>query len=75
MSVHHNVVDTNALEECFYCHASLEGKEWTSVHDRWKHYKRITCDCKREHWVRVPFEGSGHDDWDGFLEKKIERLL
>ncbi|MBI2669201.1 hypothetical protein HYX14_05145 [Candidatus Woesearchaeota archaeon] len=53
---------------CLYCRKELA--EWNSSWDAGQHYKNIPCDCGKENWIKVEFEGSGHD----FLFKTVPRV-
>ena len=55
---------TKKLTQCRKCGNDLEDKPWQSNWEGAQHYKTNTCDrCGKKNWVKVDFEGSGHDDW------------
>jgi len=53
-------------ERCCYCRKELDVEQWNSCWDSEYHYKSIICECGKKNWVRLEFDGSGHD----FLFKK-----
>ena len=59
---------------CVYCSHGLERDSWNS---RWcdsveHHYKTISCvQCGKRNWLKVDFQGSGHDS---VLKKKMSPL-
>lgn len=61
---------------CPYCGKDTDRKQWRSVFDSSNsHYKECSCSCGHKVTVRVPFIGSGHDDWNKrfrSLDKRIE---
>ena len=60
--LNHHIKEKDEVDYCLYCHNKLEG--WRSEHIHNFHYKVSICNsCGREHWVKVDFEGSGHDNW------------
>ncbi len=65
---------------CEYCCKDIDKTKWDSEWDKRyhlsHHYKSIKCDsCGKKNWVKVEFDGSGHD----FLFKRdispIESLV
>ena len=64
---------------CLYCKKSLP-TDWNSVwgSSERDHYKSQRCSCGRTNWVRVPFEGSGHDqilsDGEKTIESRIKKM-
>ncbi|MBS1266773.1 MAG: hypothetical protein MAG795_00742 [Candidatus Woesearchaeota archaeon] len=55
--------------ECLYCSEEAE-KRWVSEWNCEHHYKSFCCkNCGKKNFVRVNFQGSGHDSWG--LEDKI----
>ena len=53
-------------KRCVYCNAELDLEKWASHWDDLQpenhHYKCVVCDCGKKSWVKVKFDGSGHDE-------------
>lgn len=54
---------------CTYCHEPVDLK---TEHHGEMHYKTAICKCGKKIILKVPFHGTGHDD---FLESKLEEKL
>jgi hypothetical protein len=67
--------------QCRVCKKEVDKKQFQSVFEANQHYKTTKCDCGNNITIPVTFAGSGHDEWDGHIEKKrgeeasIERKL
>jgi len=72
MSVHHLVKDAELMEACPYCNKGLPEAAWKSHWLSWKHYKTATCGCGKDIWLRVWFDGSGHDSWNTVKSKRFK---
>ncbi|MBI4983354.1 hypothetical protein HZC32_01815 [Candidatus Woesearchaeota archaeon] len=52
-------------KRCLYCRKELNKEKFSSQWDPREHncchYKIIRCDCGKNNWVKVDFDGSGHD--------------
>jgi len=52
-------------KKCLYCKKELDlnqwNSQWDSLHHEIHHYKIIRCECGKKNWVKVDFDGSGHD--------------
>ncbi len=56
--------------ECLYCCENGE-KRWFSEWNHEHHYKTFLCKCcGKKNFVRVSFQGSGHDNWG--LEDQVD---
>ena len=65
--VHHLIKETLA---CLYCSDDSQ-QDWSSEWNKDHHYKTFTCrKCGRKNFLKVSFQGSGHDSF-GDLEKKL----
>jgi len=62
---HHLVGEGHLKEFCIYCKKELPAKNWKSDFHLGMHYKTLTCSCGKKLHIRVNFEGSGHDSWNG----------
>ena len=52
------------ITKCRICGNDLTDKPWQSQWEIDQHYKINICDkCGKKTWVKVDFEGSGHDRW------------
>ena len=79
-AAHHLIKEIDTKETCLYCGNKLKGETWNSEFETEFHYKTIVCSgCGKQNRVKVDFQGSGHDHWDGNgfkikgnLEKKIK---
>lgn len=59
--------------KCVYCHARI--RKFESEHAEGQHYKTAKCpECGKKIWVKVSFEGSGHDDFESELEKGVKEI-
>ena len=66
MNAHHIIKPEDNKNHCIYCKSSLEDSRWSSEFVGFIHYKKIVSPtCKSKNIVRVDFDGSGHDSWDG----------
>ena len=72
-------VPWDAEFKCIYCSHPLAKSD--PEHDRFHSYKTVTCtnpnceSCRRKVWVKVKFDGSGHDNVEhSELEQKVEFL-
>jgi hypothetical protein len=58
-------LDSLKENRCIYCSKILEEQKWSSRWDQDRHdihhYKSIVCECGKHNWVKVDFDGSGHD--------------
>jgi hypothetical protein len=52
-------------QRCLYCRKEVDLGGWHSCwddcHCHAHHYKALKCDCGRKNWIKVEFDGSGHD--------------
>ena len=63
---HHLVSEEGLKTFCLYCKTEVHPTCWTSEWDSEKHYKKCTCNsCGKDLTIRINFEGSGHDSWNG----------
>lgn len=53
------------VQKCTYCCRELDNFKWISQWDEQNHqahhYKSIICECGKKNWIKVDFQGSGHD--------------
>lgn len=61
--------------QCRVCKKELDKSKFQSVFEANKHYKTIKCKCGNTVTIPVTFSGSGHDEWDGEIEKKRRRRI
>ncbi len=71
--MHHIIRESDLKHACPYCGRSTQTRKWESSFDSNKHYKVLECMCGRKVSIRMPFSGSGHDDWG--LDKKVEEAV
>jgi len=57
--------------KCEYCSEQINLESLESFWIAQYHYKVVRCSCGKSNWVKVNFEGSGHDQG---LEKKKETI-
>ena len=48
-------------QKCLYCRKELPVEQWHSVFTAEQHYKTLSCECGKKNWVKLSFDGSGHD--------------
>ena len=60
---------------CPYCKSDLSKENWDSEFAVHLHYKKLTCKCGKKVWIRVNFNGSGHDSWTRHKKVTIESLV
>ena len=76
-------MDKNSFlqQKCGYCHTLLDGlkirSEWGEKEDL--HYKAFNCcECNKKTWLKLDFEGSGHDSLAeedvGELESMVSKV-
>ncbi len=68
---HHLVSEGELKTFCIYCKTEVPMKGWKSDWHSEMHYKTVKCSCGRDLHVRVNFEGSGHDSWNGSNWKSV----
>ena len=67
-----HLIDTSFLKlSCFYCLKKSDEMDWKSEFENEIHYKLNNCECGKELRVRVPFYGSGDDNFNS-KNKTIE---
>ncbi|MFH1682407.1 MAG: hypothetical protein ABIA37_01290 [Candidatus Woesearchaeota archaeon] len=60
------------VTKCRKCGNDLEHKPWESQFEANQHYKTNTCDkCGKKNWIKVEFDGSGHDHWKPNSNKEM----
>jgi len=57
------VIQEVQKEVCPYCKRNINGS-WKSEFDLKHHYKVFNCECGKKVWIKLNFNGSGHDTWD-----------
>ncbi len=74
ITAHHLIKEITSKESCIYCGTMLRGRRWNSEFENFLHYKTTKCpECSSDNRLKVDFQGSGHDTWDGLtLKQKIE---
>ena len=74
MAFDHLVREEDNLFECLYCGRDLERKEWISEFCGPLHYKVAKCECGKKSRVKIPYSGSGHDEFnkDKSLEFRVD---
>lgn len=56
--------NSQEFKKCRLCGNDLANQPWHSEWDGPQHYKTNLCNkCGKKTWVKVNFEGSGHDEW------------
>lgn len=56
--------NSQEFKKCRLCGNDLANQPWQSEWDGPCHYKTNLCNnCGKKTWVKVSFEGSGHDEW------------
>jgi hypothetical protein len=54
----------------------MEAKDWKSVFDPTNSlYKECLCSCGNTVTVKMPFMGSGHDDWNKKVEDDLDKRI
>ena len=70
---HHMIKDSWHIQEdkiiCSYC---KEPVDLESEHHVEFHYKTTVCKCGKKIVMKIPFHGTGHDD---FIKSKLEEKL
>lgn len=61
----HHLMTNDQKHTCPYCLTELKGKSWSSLFYKGTHYKTLVCGCNNKIVLKVNFESSGHDGWDG----------
>jgi hypothetical protein len=72
---HHLVSEEGQKTFCIYCKRDVPISGWTSEWHSETHYKNVVCKCGKELHIKVNFEGSGHDSWNGkkFKSKIVKK--
>ena len=62
---HHLVSEVDLKSFCIYCRQEILADRWKSEWHSETHYKTAQCSCGRTLHIKVGFDGSGHDSWNG----------
>ncbi len=62
---HHLLSEGHLKTFCIYCKKGVPVDRWKSDFHSGMHYKSLACSCGKELHIKVDFEGSGHDSWNG----------
>jgi len=76
----HMIREMHYIDVCPRCRQSMKHKRFESEFHGKLHYKAARCDCGEKVWVKVNFDGSGHDNWHEEIRKNspiqnIEEVL
>jgi len=61
-------IENNEMR-CTYCHSPIE---FEPEHHLELHYKTAKCTCGKKIVIKIPFHGTGHDN---FIKSKLEEKL
>lgn len=62
---HHLLNERELKTFCIYCKSEVPVISWKSEWHFEAHYKTVLCKCGKSLHMKVNFEGSGHDSWNG----------
>jgi len=62
---HHLTSEKELKTFCLYCKSDVPIDGWKSEWHSETHYKTTQCKCGKDLHIKVNFEGSGHDSWNG----------